>query len=176
MCDNDGWQQLKETLASALKQLFEDDQELLSRDVNERTLSFRLAHYLTPLYPDHDVDCEYNRHGDAIKRLPAPDPALTNDTKGKTIFPDILVHERGNDENNHILIEIKKSDNTDTARDIEKLRSLTAPGRGYFYQYGLHLTFGENRLSGATVYTGGNINENKTRDFIEYFQESGLLL
>lgn len=160
----ENWERLKDRLYAAISAVYEYDQNLLDRDVNERTLSFRLAHYLIEIFPEYDVDCEYNRHGDDVKRLPRVTTTDTADTKGKTIFPDIIIHKRGTDDNNYALIEIKKEGNTDTERDIEKLQSLTADNLGYRYTYGIHLTFGATSLHAAAVYTQGEINEEKTTE------------
>src|SRR5271165_7265202 len=55
--------------AAAVRQLFEPDAYLLQVDANERSITHRLALYLTPHFPDWDIDCEYNRCGDLPKRL-----------------------------------------------------------------------------------------------------------
>src|SRR4030042_3754738 len=44
----------------ALGILFKNDSFLLEKDVNERSISHKLAEYLQEQFPDYDVDCEYN--------------------------------------------------------------------------------------------------------------------
>ena len=55
---------VKKALKEALDQLLRADAELLNNDVNERSISHRLACYLEPLFPGWNVDCEYNRKHD----------------------------------------------------------------------------------------------------------------
>ena len=134
----------KKRLETAVTSLIKNDTVLLEKDVNERTISARLAHYLVAEYPSLNVDCEYNRKGDEIKHLPNEEPTSTNDASGKTIFPDIIVHNRGDDSQNEVVIEIKKEGNNDTERDFCKLKSLTSESGSYKYGCGFHLTFHKN--------------------------------
>lgn len=115
----------------ALSILFERDHHLLRVDVNERSITHRLGIYLQELFPLWDVDCEYNRHNDETKRLSIPKRLKglyhtrirSDDTKGKTVFPDIIVHERGTD-CNLLVVEVKKTNSdVDDAVDIRKLRA-----------------------------------------------------
>ena len=96
----------------AIDQLVENDSELLDLDVSERALSYKLAHYMSLsesiIYPVV-VDCEYNRHFAAPKKLILPKRrALDRELTATTVFPDIIVHERNSDKHNHLVIEIKK--------------------------------------------------------------------
>lgn len=76
-----------------------DKEELLKVDIYESTISHRIAVYLEGLFPDYDIDCEYNKN-------------LLGDKKnvnGKKIRPDILIHKRLNNDANCVVIEIKKN-------------------------------------------------------------------
>lgn len=156
------WEGLTNKLIAAIEKLIKEDKCLLEIDINERTLSGRLAFYLQKIFKDYKVDCEYNRKENDIKRLPPEESARTGDTKGKTIFPDIIIHERGNQKKNLCLIEIKKEGNNDTARDIQKLTELTDKNGGYSYDYGFHLTFGKEGLCEFQVYEDGKISPDLT--------------
>ena len=68
--------------------------DLLQLNANERSITHKLAEYLQREFSDWNVDCEYNRLGAAIKRLPAPEAIGSDDEDGRTIFPDIIVHRR----------------------------------------------------------------------------------
>jgi hypothetical protein len=151
------FEELKSKLIKSIDKLTKNDSLLLEININERTLSGRLAFYLQEEFSkcDYDVDCEYNRFNDDIKRLPQSEPIESNDTKGKTIFPDIIIHKRGTQENNLCLIEIKKENNSDIKRDIEKLTKLTTKDGGYHYDYGFHLTFGNTDLTSHDIYQNG---------------------
>ena len=94
-----------------LLKLKKNDWKLLKSDVNERSITHKLAIYLQENFPNFDVDCEYNRDGLDPKMLNLPvSNILDNDTEAKTVFPDIIIHERGT-KNNILVIEVKKSSN-----------------------------------------------------------------
>ncbi|MHA7229462.1 hypothetical protein ACVT98_09585 [Vibrio campbellii] len=98
-----------EKLTRALDKLVRDDAYLLEIDANERSISHRLAVYLESEFTEWHIDCEYNRDIEDPKRLNI-DPIRTDstDTQGKTVFPDIIVHARGQ-ANNLLVIEMKKT-------------------------------------------------------------------
>src|SRR5688572_26120630 len=81
---------------AALQKLLTDDEYLLKVDANERSISHRFGMYLQQELTDYSVDCEYNRDGIEPKRIGhidlRPD---AHDTEGKTVFPDIVAHVRG---------------------------------------------------------------------------------
>lgn len=61
-------EELKETFEKAVDDFMVNEPELFYVDVNERTISSKLACYLAKYFPDWDVDCEYNRLGSEGKR------------------------------------------------------------------------------------------------------------
>ncbi len=111
---------------SAIDQLVLNDSALLDLDVTERSLSYRLAHYMAlseAIRPPLTVDCEYNRHFGDPKRLRLPPRnALDREIRATTVFPDILVHERNTNANNLVVLELKKP-GEDIAYDELKLRA-----------------------------------------------------
>lgn len=119
---------MKEKIAQALNEalgaLLARDAEILRTDVNERTISHRVAGYLEPYFSGWNVDCEYNRNHDDPKRLEIPRRNVPNDdTQARTVFPDIIVHKRGTDEN-LLVIEMKKTTSQETDDfDLHKLRA-----------------------------------------------------
>jgi hypothetical protein len=127
----------------AITQLLEKDYYLLQIDANERAISHRLGLYLQLLFEDWHVDCEYNRNLDNSKRLKTyktffnADQRVWNilETDPITVFPDIIVHERGT-RNNLLIIEIKKTTSQVCSKfDYCKLRE-------FKYQYGyIHALF-----------------------------------
>lgn len=96
-------------IQAALERLLEVDDHLLRVDANERSLTFRFAMHLQAVLPHLHVDCEYNRTGIEPKRI-AIDRLHTDvgDTEGKTVFPDVIAHIRGTQQN-YLVIEFKKS-------------------------------------------------------------------
>lgn len=96
----------------AIEQLVRNDSALLDLGVTERSLSCRLAHYMTisgAVQPPITVDCEYNRHFRKSKKLNLPPrKAMDRELRATTVYPDIVVHERNCDANNLIVLELKK--------------------------------------------------------------------
>jgi hypothetical protein len=139
--------EVKRKVTGALGSLFHHDIYLLQFDVNERSISHRLATYLQREFADWDVDCEYNRNHDVRKQLDISQKNVrTDDTQAKTVFPDIIVHHRKTDEN-LLVIEIKKTSNTESdCFDLKKLRAFKSQLR---YRYALFL-----RLKTGTIEVG----------------------
>ena len=121
---------------SALDALFQKDANLLAVNVAEQTIAARLARYLQEHFPEHDVDVEYNRMGDAPKTVAWSD-------KPEQVYPDIIVHRRRT-ETNILAIELKKTSNPE-AKDKDLLK-LAAYGRdlGYLHALFLRLGVGDN--------------------------------
>jgi hypothetical protein len=108
---------------AACSSLIQSDAALLEVDANERSITHKLAEHLQREFPDWEVDCEYNRDRTIPKRLISLVSSVqTDDTEGKTVFPDIIVHKRGTD-NNLLVIEAKKSSTRSHGNDLEKLRA-----------------------------------------------------
>lgn len=128
-----------EVLVKALICLFTEDKKLFELNVNERSITHRLALYLQDLYQDWNVDCEYNRdkHDKKELELPGLKPD-SKDTDAQTVFPDIIIHKRNSDEN-YLVIEAKKtSSNVSKKADIKKLNAFRDQ---LGYQYALFIEF-----------------------------------
>ncbi len=137
----------------ALNRLYKDDMHLINNTpyyhcvngnhhVGERSIVFRFAHYLLELlekdkeFSDYQLDCEYNRNGINRKTL----PSFPNG-----VYPDIILHRRGNNDNNILVMEFKTYWNSDISGDIEKLKELTAPDKGYKFALGLSIVITKTR-------------------------------
>ncbi len=134
-------QVVKDKVRNAIQRLLDHDRFLLEKDVNERSISHRLAMYLQNEFGDEwDVDCEYNRNHEVKKELTVlPRQIETDDTTATTVFPDIIVHHRDTDDN-LLVIEMKKSTNLQRRAkkfDLDKLRAFRQ--EKYHYQYALYL-------------------------------------
>jgi len=92
-----------------------DKQALLSVDIYEPTINHRIAVYLEDLFLGFDIDCEYNKTLLGDKR----------NVNGKKIRPDIIIHTRMTNENNSVMVEVKKSGRNSklSKADIEKLKN-----------------------------------------------------
>lgn len=142
------FEDVRRRVEAALKKLRKQDSFLIDANTNEQTISHKLAEYLQEVFPDRNVDCEYNRHGYDIKKLKnvvVPNDGIgRNETEAKTIFPDIVVHARNNDENNLLVIEVKKSSNAESRQfDKDKLMALTR--EEYSYRFELLLEISMNQ-------------------------------
>lgn len=138
-------EEILELVLKALERFHNEDQFLLDKDLCERCVMHKLAEKMTMLFPEYDVDCEYNK-----KTLEGTQKKLVmirgrdTDDRERTHFssPDIIVHKRGNDDNDLLVIEMKVKKRA-KAIDLEKLTGLTEPerqGRNYFpYQLGMFL-------------------------------------
>lgn len=124
---------VKRRVKAALAMLFARDGKLLEYAAGERAVVAKLASYLSPLFRSYDVDVEYNRHGLDKKMLDLP-----SDCRGggrKRVFPDIIVHRRGHDEANLLVIEVKKVTNTEP-RTCDRAK-IEAMKREFGYKWGV---------------------------------------
>ena len=126
---------VESALNDSLDQLLRSDGEILAMDVNERSISHRLASYLEPFFQGWNVDCEYNRNHDDPKRLEIIRRNIqSDDTQATTVFPDIIVHRRGTDEN-FVVIEMKKTSSQEA--DDYDLKKLSAFKEQLGYQFAI---------------------------------------
>lgn len=142
--------EVQERVRCAIRDLIRYDNYLLEKDVNERSISHRLAVHLKPRFGKWDIDCEYNRDHEHVKSVQLRvDKSKTDDTEAKTVFPDIIIHKRDKD-NNLLAIEIKKSTNQDyrSSRefDLEKLKAYRND-LGYKYTLFLKLNTGSQYIN-----------------------------
>jgi len=136
-------------LYGAVEILCYEDKKLLELDVGERTITQHLAKHLQRFFPGWDVDCEYNRLGDVpeavAKRIPEmrPDNSVGTSNPGeRTVLPDIIVHRRGDAQENLLIIELKKADRPRIEDDKEKLH-LYVKELGYQHAYFISVPTGK---------------------------------
>lgn len=140
----------------ALDMLYERDMHLImNRAVNsrgkdeqhhvgERSIVFRFAHYLQNLmdetgeFKEFTLDCEYNRNGAECKSL----PSFPNGT-----YPDLIIHKRGSNDFNLLVMEFKTHWNRDTADDKRKLREFTFPLGKYKFHRGYSVVIERERAN-----------------------------
>lgn len=144
--------EIKEKLERAVAALMQSDVDLLRRDVNERSITHWLAIHLMPLFPDHDVDCEYNRdvHGgktiddfrDVLLGRLSPEEWPT-DTDARTVYPDIIVHRRGTNDENLLVVEVKKGIGNAEVEEVKLLGFMTNDRLHYPFAAALELAIGE---------------------------------
>ena len=151
-------QDLHKKVKKALKQFFHEDVDLLCLTVNERSITHKIAEHLQREFKDLKVDCEYNRHGSETKTLPVKSQTTSSAClDATTVYPDIIVHRRGCDSNNLLVIEVKKSNGGDANRDKCKLQKFTEPNGEYEYKLGLFLEIDLDKkgIKYAVCFTNG---------------------
>ena len=132
-------EEIEARVKCALSMLLKRDSCLLKVDANERSITHRLGIYLQEVFPEWDVDCEYNRDDHKTKRLHLVyNDVKPDDTKGRTVFPDIIVHKRGK-KCNLLVVEVKKT--TSTVQDCKDKRKLRAFKSDLGYSHRLFLMF-----------------------------------
>src|SRR6266705_4785921 len=145
-------------VVGALKEFSARETHLFERDLGERTLTHRLAVQVEKQFPGWEVDCDYNRLGERTLRLPKGTIVSTDDEIGKSIYPDIVVHQR-EIPNNLLAIEVRKASNHQPPEhDQHKLRGLTDPHLWFAYRIGVFLTLGKKQVTSSEVYVGGIID------------------
>jgi hypothetical protein len=121
----------KKLIKYALKKLICRDLYLINKNLKEECINHRLAVHLCEgikkFELDLIIDIEYDKSIDEQKK---------KCSNGKPMRPDIIIHERGNNENNFLAIEAKK-DYT-TKHDREKIRDLL---KCYKYTYGCLISY-----------------------------------
>ncbi|MHC1747455.1 MAG: hypothetical protein AB9856_03585 [Cellulosilyticaceae bacterium] len=155
---------LKNIICEVIEKLYREDQKLIlvsekmkmRSEINlhagERAIAFRFGLYLENLLRSNrtyismedgiplNLDMEYNRHlyeKKALSRFP------------RGIEPDLIIHKRGEDEHNFLVIEFKTWWNKEEKwkqhesenlldKDCKKLESLV---KEYKYKYGLLIVF-----------------------------------
>ena len=123
--------EVKDYLTQATARVEKEDSHLLMVDVSERCIAARLAMYLREYFADYDVDAEYNRHGEDKKKLydlvDKHDCSRDRGDEGQRVLPDVIVHRRGDDDSNLLIVEMKKSANQgDIARDRHRIKAFRA--------------------------------------------------
>ena len=129
-------------LTQACDMLIKHDSYLLEIQVNERSLTHRLAVYLESLFPEWHVDCEYNRNWKNIPKIIYTDDTVrVDDDKWKTAYPDIIIHKRGANNENLVVIEAKKDSKEDDDSVNYDRKKLEAYKKDYSYNYAFFIDF-----------------------------------
>ena len=145
-------------VVDALAESYARETDLLEKDPGERTLTHRLAVHLEKQFKGWEVDCDYNRLGERTLRLPRATMVSTDDEFGKSVYPDIVVHQR-EIPNNLLAIEVRKANNRQLLdHDEHKLRALTDPHLWFAYRIGILLTLAKKAVTSSEVYVGGMLD------------------
>jgi len=174
--------EIKAKVIKCLELLEKNEKEIIQNDINERTIVHKLAEYLQKEFSELNVDVEYNRDREEGKKKPkyatlikssfkkAYEISITKKIKidkfmdKVSTYPDIIVHKRMSNEENTLIIEVKKKNNrTDWEIDKYKLEALTRKrgDGGYGFLLGLHLIINCDQLHfDCEWYVNGNVEKN----------------
>ncbi len=153
--------EIKDAVKNAVQEFERQDAHLLDVNTSERSMTHALAIKLMTqkIFLEWNVDCEYNRNFDDIKKLDLPvENSQSNDICAKTIYPDIVVHRRGTD-NNLLVIEAKKTGG-DVTKDRQKIQAYIEQ---LGYQFGVILTFPQDIQKECTYEWWHRTNDGKAR-------------
>jgi len=161
-------------VVTALREFFAHEIYLLENDLGERTLTHRLAVYIEKQFSGWQVDCNYDRLGERTLRLPHGTIVSTDDHLGKSIYPDIVVHQR-EIPNNLLAVEVRKASNHQPVEhDQHKLQALTDPHIWFAYRIGVLLTLAKQNVAMSEVYVGGMIDPALSGFLSRQLKEVGL--
>lgn len=134
-------EQIIELVETAINNAIKSGLKLLSTGGVEDTFSATIRDYLLPIFQTDKVtvDVNYNKHQLATKML-----------NGKQIELDIAVHQRHNDAENIVAIELETS-NYPKRDDVWKIQDLTGDVDGYGYRLGLFLVVGVKKKAGQIL-------------------------
>lgn len=142
--------EIQNAINRAGERIRQRDTALFEYRVNERSLTHKLAEYLQAEFPDWHVDCEYNRDGHEPKRLDLEaEDVRSDDEHGTTVYPDIIVHKRGT--NNNLLVIEAKREGYDNSFDRRKLGKFLI---GLRYEFAVLLVFHRDGTVGMEFVTG----------------------
>lgn len=177
MEDSDIIKKLKKIINECVERVLENDGDLLKK--SEWAITFRLGYYLqhaleiekSILLKGYIVDSEYNRFEDEPKKAfeecgncEIKKNCLSDVDDSKKIRPDLIIHIRGENEedSNLMVIEVKKQkQNQDSYKnDYNKLKYLTCKRAKYRYQIGAHIVFSK-RKDGKNIKWFENGKESK---------------
>ncbi len=167
-------EQIKECLSAALSKLQAKDNWLLTKNLSEQSVSHKLAEYIQSYFGDYHVDCEYN--GDvndgkkhiqilysqleAFGLLKPRESQLEAEIIERAVFPDIIIHKRGSNADNLLIVELKKeSSKVPFKYDNLKLKAYTSSDHGNHlkYQLGAFIVTNENGQYKIEYYKDGQI-------------------
>lgn len=120
---------LAQLLQTACDGFLAHDADMIRKRAHEQSITETLASYLRPALTGWHLNCEYNRQGE--------DGDPKRDARGRLRRPDIIVHRRGHDRDNLLVVEMKPAwEGMETIDvDRQKLRAMLAPPRSYCYAF-----------------------------------------
>ena len=147
-------EEILELIKSSLEKLYERDRYLIyhsdDNHNSERAVVFRFG-----VYFDQEVK---NRDSNSLRYN------VDVKNKNKNIIPDLIWHQRGDNENNMLIIEFKTWWNNNQDQDIDKIKKFCDPNGEYKYKYGATILLGK-RLDEIEIKLFASDNNNREEDF-----------
>ncbi len=133
--DSNKTNNLLQKVDKAIVELYKNDQYLIANKVHERSIVFRFGVYFQTILNATDfsklsLDIDYNKNHADPKRT-------TNFPRG--LYPDVILHKRGSNDRNILMIEFKTWWGRNIKKDIQKLKDFTNQYGNYRYQIGLSI-------------------------------------
>ena len=148
---------------SALRDFYGQEAFLFEKDIGERAITHRFAVHLEKQFSGWSVDCNYDRLGERTLHLPHGTIISTDDHLGKSVYPDVVVHQR-EIPNNLLAVELRKAANhTSIEHDRQKLKALTDPHVWFAWWIGVLLVLDKRKVTLSEVYVGGHLDEPLSR-------------
>ena len=128
---------IKNNINTAIELVYRVDGYLIEHNAHEQAISSRFALHLQHLFPEWNVDVEYNRQGDNFDSK--------EDYVGHNRKPDVIIHKRGSAGPNLVIFLIKCEWNTqDRQKDEQVLISLKNKHR---YEYAFLVEIKKNNFT-----------------------------
>ena len=123
-----------ELIKIALKRLYDQDHYLICHGKDhhnsERAVVFRFGIYFNKAVENnglnYNVDVEYSKNIDKVKRI-----------QNNHVIPDLILHVRGNNNYNVLVMEFKTWWGEAQGYDKKKIKQFCNPRGEYKYQYGV---------------------------------------
>jgi hypothetical protein len=161
-------------VVAALKEFYACEAFLFEHDLGERALTHRLAVQLERQFPDFQVDCDFDRLGPRTLQLPHGSIVSTDDHLGKSIYPDIVVHQR-TVPHNLLAIEVRKAGNHQPIEhDRHKLRALTDAHIWFAYWIGALVTLEKTGVTSLEIFVSGKPDPDLSNFLALRLKEAGI--
>ena len=156
-----------EAVSGALSDIVSKDRDLLTLQAHELALVHRFGVYLEERLREYlrkhelTIDLDYDRHRDAQKWLPPrPDGSEGDERRFR---PDLVVHHRGEDSRNVLVVEWKKSARYSIVECLEeRIHRLLADRdehHGYGYMLGVLADSSDTGIRWRVFDRGGPLDD-----------------
>lgn len=149
-------------LEEAINECYIKDKYLIDLEMEQASVA-RIFYYMQSLIENknefadlrkYNVDCEYYKHGKYKKST----PIYKNGVR-----PDVVLHKRGVDNDNLLIIEFKSNSNNDHISDYKKLKEFTNDDGGYHYYLGIFVKLNEGKAEYVYFQDGKQVKKTELK-------------